>query len=65
MENMLKKERFLNAKNLSKCGTVIDFMLFSHWGKSKKIDAEMIPKMNEKSSKNRCGSGLGPFILRF
>jgi hypothetical protein len=63
MENVMKKDRFLDAKNLPKYETVIDFMLFSHWRKGKKIDAEMIPKMDEKSSKNRCGSGLGRFIL--
>ena len=52
-------------KTFRKCETVIDFMLFSHWRKSKKNDAETFPKMGEKSSKNRCGSGLVPFIFRF
>ena len=65
MEHVVKKDRFMNAKNLSKCVTVIDFMLFSHWGKNKKIDAEIIPKMNEKSFKNLSESGFGSFILRF
>ena len=52
MKNVTRKDRFLDAINLPKCVTVIDFMLFSHWGKSKKIDAEMTPEMNEKSFKN-------------
>ena len=37
-------------KTFQKCETVIDFMLFSHWRKSKKIDAEMIPKMDSLRS---------------
>ena len=41
MENDMKMNMVFDAKNIPKCETVVDFMLFSHWRKSQKIDAEI------------------------
>ena len=65
MKNYLKNGRFLDAKNLFPCVTVVDFMLFSHWRKNKKIDAKMGPKSYGKSLKMEPGGDQGRFILHF
>ena len=64
-EKWIEKRRFFTSKNLPKLCPVQWIHGFRHLWKSWEIDAGMVPKMNENSSKSRSVSGLGSFLLRF
>lgn len=62
MEHPLKIERFLDAKKLFPCLTVVDFMLSSH---NKKIDTGMVPKMHGNWSKIDLKAAWGHLFFDF